>query len=287
MTTTLRQRMLHDLKIRGRADNTCRCYIDRISAFARHFGKSPEQLGPEEIRSFQIYLIEVKRASNSQLVQFAAAARFLYGVTLEKDWAVKKVPYPKKSKRLPVILSPREVKQLLDSTISLKHRAILMTLYGAGLRVSEACHLRTADIDSERMTIRVVQGKGSKDRYVLLPCCLLTSLREYWKAVRPRSSFLFPGRRNRAIRSRQVYRVCVDAAQAAGLTKHVTPHTLRHSFATHMLEQNGNVLHVQAMLGHTSLHTTSQYLHLTAEAMQASVSPLDALTNQLSEEASA
>jgi site-specific recombinase XerD len=276
--TPLRQRMLEDLEIRGRAKNTQKSYIQHIARFAKHFQKSPDLLGPEEVRAYQVYLLKYNGASPGQLRQFVAAARFLYGVTLEKDWAIKKIAYPTAPKRLPVILSEAEVRQLLNSVVNLKHRAILMTLYAAGLRVSEACYLRVADIDSQRMTIRIVQGKGHKDRYVVLSSCLLSTLREYWKAFRP-FPHLFSGKGNRPITTRHVYRVCVDAAKSAGLKKHTTPHTLRHTFATHLLERGANILQVQAMLGHGSLKTTSRYLHLSAKGFQATPSPLDMIMN--------
>ena len=220
--TPLRQRMLEDLRIKGRSENTQRSYIEKIKHFAEHFGKSPEHLGPEEIRAYQVYLIEYKRDSRSQLKQFVAAARFLYRKTLPREWAIDSLPYPKQAQRLPTVLSEQEVKQLLDSVINIKHQAIMMTLYSAGLRVAEACELRVADIDSGRMVIRVDQGKGAKDRYVELSNTLLYQLREYWKKFRPQD-YLFPGRRGRPITTRHVYRVCVDAGLAAGIRKTTNP----------------------------------------------------------------
>ena len=278
--TALRQRMLEDLRIRGRAENTQKSYLERITQFAQHFGKSPDQLGPEEIRAYQIYLLEYKGVSVSQLTQFVAAARFLYGITLERDWAIKKIPHPKRPKKLPEVLSEEEVKQLLGSIVNLKHRAIMTTLYGTGLRVSEACRLAIRDIDSKRMTIRVREAKGAKDRYVPLPSFLLQTLRAYWRKFHP-GPILFSGRRpDRPISTRHVYRACVDAARAAGIIKHTTPHSLRHSFATHMLEHGGNILDVQAILGHASLKSTSRYLHVSSKSLRAAPSPLDAMMKQ-------
>ena len=242
--TPLRQRMLEDLQIKGLAENTQRNYIEKVKHFAKHFGKSPEHLGPKEIHAYQVYLIEYKRDSKSQLAQFAATARFLYRNTLKKEWAITSLPYPKKPKRLPIVLSEQEVKQLLDSVINLKHRAIMMTLYSTGLRVSEACELRVSDIDSQRMVIRVNQGKGAKDRYVELSSTLLHQLREYWKKFHPQDC-LFPGRRGRPITTRHVYRVCVDAGMSAGIRKSTHPHCLRHSIATHKLERGDNILEIQ------------------------------------------
>jgi site-specific recombinase XerD len=275
--------MLEDLRIKGRAEDTQRSYIEKIKHFAQHFGKSPEHLGPEEIRSYQVYLIEYKRDSRSQLKQFVAAARFLYRVTLPREWAVDSLPYPKQAQKLPTVLSEQEVKQLLDSVINIKHRAIMMTLYSAGLRVSEACELRVSDIDSGRMVIRVDQGKGAKDRYVELSNTLLHQLREYWKKFRPQEC-LFPGRRGRPITTRHVYRVCVDAGVAAGIRKTTNPHCLRHSIATHKLERGDNILEIQAFLGHSSLTTTAKYLHLLGGRNRKSINPLDAIMGRGPEE---
>ena len=281
--TPLRQRMLEDLQIRGRAENTQRSYIEKIKHFAQHFGKSPEHLGPEEIRAYQVYLVNFKRDSRSQLAQFVAAARFLYGVTLQRKWAIASLPYPKSPRRLPTVLSEQEVKQLLDSVINVKHRAIMMTLYSAGLRVAEACELRISDIDSGRMVIRVDQGKGAKDRYVELSNTLLHQLREYWKKFRPQVC-LFPGRRGRPITTRHIYRVCVDAGVAAGIRKTTNPHCFRHSIATHKLERGDNILEIQAFLGHSSLSTTAKYLHLLGGTNRTSINPLDAIMGMGREE---
>ena len=281
--TPLRQRMIEDLQIKGRAENTQRSYIEKSKHFAEHFGKSPEHLGPDEIRAYQVYLINYKRDSKSQLKQFVAAARFLYGVTLQKEWMIDKLPYPKQSKKLPTVLSEQEVKKVLDSVINVKHRAILMTLYSGGLRVAEACDLRVTDIDSQRMVIRVDQGKGAKDRYVPLADVLLQQLREYWKKFRPQTC-LFPGRRGRPITTRHVYRVCVDAGKAAGIRKTTNPHCFRHSLATHMLERGANILEIQAILGHTNLSTTAKYLHVIRRSSRASINPLDDIMGMGSEE---
>jgi integrase/recombinase XerD len=281
--TPLRQRMLEDLQIRGRAVNTQRSYIEKIKHFAEHFGESPERLGPEEIRAYQVYLVNFKRDSRSQLAQFVAAARFLYGVTLQRKWAIASLPYPKSPRRLPIVLSEQEVKQLLEAVINIKHRAIVMTLYSAGLRVAEACGLRVTDIDSGRMVIRVDQGKGAKDRYVQLSETLLHQLREYWKKFRPQHC-LFLGRRGRPITTRHVYRVCVDAGLTAGIRKTTNPHCLRHSIATHMLERGTSILEIQAFLGHSSLSSTARYLHLMGGKGRTSINPLDAIMGEGREE---
>jgi site-specific recombinase XerD len=277
--TPLRQRMLDDLRIRGRSENTQRSYIEKIKHFAQHFGNSPEVLGPEEVRAYQVYLIKEKKASPAQLNQFVAAARFLYGVTLERDWTLKKIPYHKRPRALPDVLTEDEVKTLLTSVINIKHRAIMMALYSAGLRVSEACNLLASDIDSKRMMIRVTAGKGAKDRFVPLSTCFLETLRRYWKQRRPRK-YLFPGRKDQPIRQRHIYRVCVDAGRAAGIKTPTNPHLLRHSFATHMLERGANLLLIQAILGHSSLRTTAKYLHVSKLALDSLTIPLDAIMRE-------
>jgi site-specific recombinase XerD len=228
-------------------------------------------------------LVNFKRDSRSQLAQFVAAARFLYGVTLQRKWAIASLPYPKSPRRLPIVLSEQEVKQLLEAVINIKHRAIVMTLYSAGLRVAEACGLRVTDIDSGRMVIRVDQGKGAKDRYVQLSETLLHQLREYWKKFRPQHC-LFLGRRGRPITTRHVYRVCVDAGLTAGIRKTTNPHCLRHSIATHMLERGTNILEIQAFLGHSSLSSTAKYLHLMGGKSRTSINPLDAIMGEGREE---
>lgn len=281
--TPLRQQMLHDLRLRGRSVHTQKAYIHQIKKFAEHFRQSPEQLGLDQIRAYQIYLLEHRQASRSQLGQFSAAARFLYTVTLNREWNVEMIPYPKREKRLPHVLSEEEVKQLIDGVRNQKHRAILSTIYAAGLRVSEACHLRVSDVDSSRMLVRVEQGKGAKDRYVPMCRALQQELRDYWKKFRP-SHYLFPGRRGRPIATRHVYRVCRDAGEAAGIRQSVNPHLLRHSFATHLLDRGANILQIQAILGHTCLKTTAKYIHLSQQSLQSTPNPLDLLVDPPNQE---
>jgi site-specific recombinase XerD len=184
--------MIDDLRIRNRSAHTIRTYIDCVKHFARHFGKSPELLGPEEIRQYQVYLVNERHVSSSKLIQTVCALRFLYCVTLQRDWAITRIPHPKQPRRLPVVLSQTEVKQLLDSIRNLKYRALFMTAYAGGLRTSEVVQLRLTDIDSQRMVIRIHQGKGQKDRYVMLAPTLLKVLRQYWQQERP-TTWLFPG----------------------------------------------------------------------------------------------
>jgi integrase/recombinase XerD len=281
--TTLRQRMIEDMKVRNLSLNTQNIYVDRVAKFAQHFGKSPELLGPEEIRAYQLYLINVKNAAWATRIQHVSALRFLYNVTLEKEWAIRHVPGPKRNITLPVVLSLDEVSRFFENIHNLKHRAILMTAYGAGLRVSEVISLHVNDIDSNRMLIRIDQGKGRKDRYLMLSPNLLDLLREYWKVARP-AGLLFPGRYpDRPITREAVYQVSIKAARAAGFTKKVTPRTLRHCFATHLLEAGANIRVIQMLLGHRSLRTTARYTHVSTATLRSTASPLDSLTKTVQE----
>ena len=276
--TPLRQRMIEDMKLRNFSPHTIQVYVERVATFAKHFGKSPEHLGPADVRAYLLFLVQKKHVSWSYYGQAISALRFLYRVTLGKDWVVEGVVSPKKQKKLPVVLSPDEVTQFFEAITSLKHRAILMTAYAAGLRVSEVVALRVDDIDSRRMVIRVRQGKGRKDRYVMLSPRLLAVLREYWKATRP-AEYALPGQRpgqsdHRTPRSTGP---APGASEAAGLGKHVTVHTLRHSFATHLLEAGTDLRTIQVLLGHRSLSTTAVYTHVSPAALEATQSPLDRL----------
>ena len=275
--TPLRQRMIEDMKLRNYAPRTIQVYVERVATFAKHFGKSPEHLGAADVRAYLLSLVQEKHASWSYYSQAVAALRFLYRTTLGKKWMLKGVVSPRKQKKLPVVLSPDEVAQFFEAVTGLKHRAILMTAYAAGLRVSEVVALRVDDIDSRRMVIRIRQAKGQKDRYVMLSLRLLAVLREYWKAARP-TLFLFPGKvPDRPVTTRTVGRACRDAREAAGLGKHVTVHTLRHSFATHLLEAGTDIRIIQVLLGHRNLRTTEVYTHVSAVALEATQSPLDRL----------
>lgn len=261
MGSLLRQRMIDDLRIRHYSPRTIEIYTDCIRGFARHFGISPERLGPEEIRTYQRFLIDEKRASWASFNQTVSALRFLYGVTLDRKDVIPRIPYPKHETKLPVVLSVEEVGRFLGAVRNLKHRTILMTLYGAGLRLSEALALTLTDIDSARMVIRVQHGKGRKDRYVDLPETLLAALRAYWKAYRP-ARCLFPGRAaDRPLDPTAVQHVCTRARQRAGLQKGVT---LRHCYATHLLEAGKDLRTIQVRLGHQALATTARYLHIAA-----------------------
>ena len=275
--TTLRQRMIDDLKVRNRSSRTIKTYVAQVANFARHFGRSPELLGPEEIRQYQVYLVEQGRVSWSYFNQTVCALRFLYRYTLGRDWAVAHIPFPRQPRKLPVVLSQAEVIQLFDAVHSLKQRAILMTAYATGLRLSEVTHLQISDIDSERMMIRVRQGKGQKDRYVMLSPTLLEVLRLYWRAERP-TSWLFPSKRKeQPINHSVVQRACRQAGLDAGLTKHATVRSLRHSFATHLLEAGTNIRIIQTLLGHSSVSTTQRYTYVSNKTVRATESPLELL----------
>ncbi|MGH8190331.1 MAG: tyrosine-type recombinase/integrase [Rhodanobacteraceae bacterium] len=276
--TPLRQRMGEDMQVRNFAHNTQLAYLQQVSSFARYFSKSPDLLGREDIRTYQVYLTNEKRLAPSSIHTAMGALRFLYGVTLARHWAPETVlPLPKKPKRLPVVLSPEEVQHFLGCVHNVKHHAILTTCYAAGLRVSEAVHLRPVDIDSQRMVMRVEQGKGQKDRYVMLSPRLLAILRDYWKINRPKG-WLFPGdRTGRPITRDAVEQACAKARSLAGLSKPVTPHGLRHAFAVHLLESGTDVRTIQLLLGHRSLATTAQYLRIATNKVCATPSPFELL----------
>ncbi len=291
----LRRRMLEDLQIRNYSPHTIDGYLRYMAQFAKHFHTSPDRLGPEHIRTYQLHLLHTQ-VSESVFIQTVCALRFFYETTLGRPWMVdyipypKKpktlpvilsradyIPYPKKPKKLPVILSRDEVKALLLAPRHLKHRAILATLYATGVRVSELCQLQGTDIDSQRMVIRIRQGKGQRDRFVMLSPDLLPLLRRYWKLYQLKS-WLFPGYRvTEPITRMGVAHICHQAGRTAKLTKTIYPHLLRHSFATHLLEAGVDLRRIQLLLGHASLRSTSLYLHVAAPALHATESPLDAL----------
>lgn len=275
--TVLRQRMIEDLRVRNYAPKTVKRYVECVAAFAKHFRKSPHLLGQEQVRSFQVYLVEEKKASWTVLNQTVCALRFLYRTTLGKDWAITHIPYAKAEKPLPTVLSQAEAKHLFSRIENMKHLAMLLTAYSGGLRVSEVATLQVGDIDSDRMIIHVRRGKGRKGRIVPLSPLLLCILREHCRIDRP-TKFLFVGQdRKRPIATETIAAVCRKAAQAAGITKRVTPHTLRHSFATHHLEAGTDLRTLQMMMGHSSLRTTSRYLHVSTEKFHAARTPLELL----------
>ena len=275
--TPLRQRMLEDMQLRNYSPLTITCYLRCVTDFARHFGVSPEHLGPEQVRTYQLFLVQDKQVSWTSVVQTVCALRFFYRITLGRPAMLEYIASPQRPLTLPIILSPAEVATLLTTPRNLKYRAMLTTLYAAGLRVSELCQLQVTDIDSARMVLRVRQGKGQHDRYVMLSPKLLPLLRHYWQQEKPRP-WLFPGTpRTRPITARMVHRICRDAGQAAHLPKAIHPHLLRHSFATHLLEAGVDLRRIQLLLGHRSLRTTSRYLQVTPQVLHAPPSPLDTL----------
>ena len=275
--TTLRQRMTDDLRLRNRSLRTINTYLACVAHFARHFGKSPELLGQEEIRQYQVYLVEQRRVSWSYFNQAVCALRFLYRHTLSRDWVVAHIPFPRQPRKLPVILSQAEVIRFLEAIKKIKFRAILMTAYATGLRLSEVTHLRVSDIDSQRLVIRVRQGKGQKDRYVMLSPKLLEVLRLYWRSERP-ATWLFPSlRKDQPINHSVVQRACRRAGLDAGLSKPVTVRMLRHCFATHLVETGTDIRIIQSLLGHSHLSTTQIYTHVSAKTVRATQSPLELL----------
>ena len=275
--TTLRQRMLEDMSIRNLAENTKLSYLQQVSLYAKYFDRSPSLLGPQEVRDYQVYLTLERKLSAASIGIATSALRFLYKVTLKQNWQSDDIPMPKKPFKLPIVLSQEEAQHFLNCIAYTKHRAILMTAYAAGLRISEAIHLLVTDIDSQRMVIRVDQGKGNKDRYVMLSPRLLEELREYWKSERP-TTWLFPGNiPGRPITKDAVEQACQKAHKASGITKPITPHSLRHAFATHLLESGTDVRRIQLLMGHRSLTTTSRYLKIATSTVCATVSPFDLL----------
>lgn len=277
--TPLRQRMIEDLQLRNLSPHTQRAYVRAVSQLAAYYRRSPDQLLREQVRAYLVHLVQDRGVSPSTFNQARCGIQFFYQVTLAKDWILKGIACAKTEKKLPTVLSQTEIAQFLGAIRRPKYRALFMTIYAAGLRISEAVALRVADIDSKRMTLRVRQGKGRKDRYVMLSPRLLAVLREYWKLTRP-TEWLFPGRDRKQPLDRQtVYLGCQRIARRAKLTKKVTPHTLRHSFATHLLEAGTDIRTIQALLGHRSLRTTALYTYVSLEKVVATPSPLDLLAD--------
>jgi site-specific recombinase XerD len=270
--------MIEDMQVRNLAPRTQISYVEQVDRFARHFRRSPEYLGPAEIRAWQLYLAQDKRLAASSVTVAVSALRFLYTVTLRREWSIKdNIPSFRKPHQLPEVLSPEEVAAFLDAVKIPKQRLILTVCYAAGLRVSEAVRLKPAAIDSQRMVIRVEAGKGRKDRYVMLSPRLLELLREYWKIARPKE-WLFPGRRSsEPITTYAVEDACRRARARSGITRPITPHCLRHAFAVHLLESGTDLRTIQLLLGHNNLATTSRYLRIATSKVCATASPLDAL----------
>jgi integrase/recombinase XerD len=280
--THLRKMMLEELQRRHYAEGTIRQYIRTVEDFARRFNCSPDCLGPRHIREFQAELFQKRKLSPNSVIRHLAALRFFYIKTLKRAWGIAETPYPKWVLHLPIVLSQQEVEQLIDAARTPYHRVLLMTLYATGARNAEAARLKFSDLDGQRMVVHIRGGKGRKDRDVMLSPKLLEQLREHWRRLRPRPRvWLFPGNRSHSsdqpIDTKTVWNACKLAAQQAGIRKGVHPHTLRHSFATHLLEAGADLRTIQILLGHRDLEETTIYLHLSQRHLNATASPLDSL----------
>jgi integrase/recombinase XerD len=272
----LRRRMIEDMTVRNLSPATQLSYVQAVAKFSRFFGRSPDQLEHEAVRTYQMHLVE-RRISWASLNQTVCALRFFYGVTLGRGQLAERIAHAREPCRLPVVLSADEVARFLAAVRSLKSRVALTTAYAAGLRVSEVVNLKIADIDSSRMMIRVEHGKGRKDRYVMLSPQLLDILRSYWRATRP-AHWLFPGQDpERPMRPETLHVACRSARLVADLNKRVTVHTMRHSFATHLLENGTDIRIIQVLLGHRNLQTTTRYAHVASSTICNTQSPLERL----------
>jgi site-specific recombinase XerD len=275
--------MLEELERRNYAQSTIRAYIRTVEHFARHFHRSPDQLGAEHIRQYQAAMFRTWKLAPNTVTQRLAALRFFYIQVLKRAWSVAETPYPKKVLHLPEILSQQEVARLIDAAETPFQRILVMTLYATGARRAEVAHLKVGDIDSERMVVHICGGKGRKDRDVMLSPALLEALRMYWRGLRHKPTlWLFPGNRrhtsNRPVTTKVLWTACQQAALRAGLErKHIHPHTLRHCFATHLLEAGADLRTIQVLLGHRDLEETTIYLHLSKKHLRATASPLDML----------
>ena len=276
----LRRRMTEDMTVRNLSPATQRSYLHAVAKFSRFFHRSPDKLDLEDVRTFQVHLVSTG-ISWAALNQTVCALRFFYGVTLARTDIPERIAYAREPRKLPVVLSADEVVRFLEAVPSLKLRTALTTAYATGMRASETVSLKVADIDSARMMIRVQQGKGGKDRYVMLSAQLRRILRTYWRLARP-GHWLFPGRDDdRPIHVMNLHAACRSARSAAGIDKTITVHTLRHSFATHLLESGADIRIIQALLGHANLSTTARYTHVAATTIAKTQSPLDRLAIQV------
>jgi site-specific recombinase XerD len=270
--------MIEDMQIRNLTPNTQRVYVANVFRFACHFRKSPDRLGPAEIRTYLLHLTRERGLAASSIIVTVSALRFFYTVTLKRPWVVEEdIPAGHQAKKLPVVMSKEEVARFLSAVDNLKHRMVLTVCYATGLRISEAIRLTPAAIDSKRMVIRVEQGKGRKDRYVMLPPTLLDMLRDYWKRTHP-GEWLFPGRTpGQPVHPLTINLTCREVARRCGIGKPVAPHALRHAFAVHLLEAGTDIRTIQLLLGHRNLSTTAQYLMIATSKVCATASPLESL----------
>jgi site-specific recombinase XerD len=274
--------MLEELQRRNYSEETIRSYIHAVEDFSRRFDCPPDRLGPRHIREYQAELFQKRKLSSGTVVIRLAALRFFYTKTLRRAWSVADTPYPKRSHRLPAILSQEEVAQLIDAASTAFHRTLLMTLYATGARNAEVTRLKFSDVDSKRMVIHIQGGKGRQDRDVMLSPRLLEELREHWHHLRRKPRvWLFPGNHDHCadhpIDTKTVWHACQQAAKRAGIQKGVHPHTLRHCFATHLLEDGADLRTIQILLGHHDLKETALYLHLSQRHLNTTASPLDLL----------
>jgi len=279
--STLREQMVADLQLRGLTPKTQKTYLREVSNYAKYFGKSPEELGEKELREYLLYLLNERKLSKGTYRFYYQGLKFLYKQTLKREEVVEKIRCPKRKKTLPVVLDLAEIKALLSVMENLKHRAILTITYSAGLRISEAACLKVTDIDSKRMMVRVQQGKGGKDRYSILSQTALECLRQYWKTYRP-TQWLFEGQNKDVhISISSIRQIFLEAKERAGIAKPASPHTLRHSFATHLVEAGTSLHHVQLLLGHRSPTTTTVYLHVSKMNLAQVTSPLDSAPEEI------
>ena len=278
--TRLRKMMLEELERRNYSAETTRRYMRFVERFAQHFGKSPDKLGPDHLRSYQAYLLRELKLCPGSVENHVAALRFFFVRTLRRHEFREFLPYPKSPRKLPSILSQEEVERLISASTNLFQRTLLMVLYGTGMRRAEVARLKIAHIDSQRMVVHVINGKGHKDRDLPLSPTLLENLRIYWRWLKPHI-YLFPSRMHRdheqPISDKIVWRACNQAAKMAGIRKRVSPHLIRHAFATHLLEAGTDLRTIQMLLGHEDLEVTAKYLHLSAQHLQKVVNPLEGL----------
>ncbi len=276
----LKEKVQKNMDIKGFSPRTKKIYLREIGKFIEYFRKSPEKISTDEIKDYLHFLITEKKSSSSVVRQAYSAIKFLYVSVLEGKWEFSNIPRMKQEKRLPVILDISEVLSIVEATSNIKHRAILAVIYSSGLRVSEAANLKITDIDSKRMQIRIEQAKGAKDRYTLLSVFALDLLRKYWIAYHP-NYWLFNGQGGRGhISVRSIQKIFENCREKAGISKHVTVHSLRHSFATHLLEKGTDLHHIQLLMGHSSPATTTVYIHVKRNDLVKISSPLDSLSNQ-------
>lgn len=277
----MRNRMAEDLTLRNYSPSTRRNYLQCCAHLAKYHRRSPREMGEPEIRTFLLYLLEEKKTGLANYKLHLAAIKFLYAHTLRRPEEAASIPWPKVPRPLPRVLNQKELEALFQAIDDYKHRAVIMTAYAVGLRIKEVCNLAPSDIDSRRMLIHVRNGKGGRDRYVMLPQRLLGILREYWKRVRPAGPFLFPGRKPSAgIRPEAVRQALSRAEEKAGLKKRITPHVLRHTFATHLLEDGVDIRVIQVLLGHSSIRTTTLYTKVSREHIGRTISPFDRMDPQ-------